>query len=308
VTFIADRAERLDKFLARMLPEHSRTKLVKLVEENQVLVKGKPPKPSLLLTPGDAVEVASEPEQTGVHNLDPVQMQLEIVYEDKDLLVVNKPRGLATHPAASLKEPSLVNALLGEHSLSTGSEPFRPGIVHRLDKDTTGLIMIAKTDFAHRRLAEQIAAKTAERRYAAVIHGELDQDAFRIDAPIARDRSFRLRMAIDPKGKSAITHVKKIGRVDAGAVVLVRLETGRTHQIRVHLSSIGHPVVGDPLYCSQRSRMPLQLHATFLSFNHPQTGERVSLFLAPPDDFVAAELVTRDLVNAWEPMTGANLR
>ena len=292
MTFTADRAERLDKFLARMLPEHSRTKLVKLVEKNEVFVNGKPTKASFILTPEDHVEVASEPERAAPHNLEPAEIELEIAYEDDDLLVVNKPRGLATHPALSLKLPSLVNALLARHTLSTGSAAYRPGIVHRLDKDTTGLIVVAKNDTAHRKLAEQIASKKAERRYVAVVQGELDQEVFKIDAPIARDKTNRLRMAVDPKGKTAITHIKKIGRVDAGTVIVARLETGRTHQIRIHLRSIGHPVVGDALYATHKTDLPLQLHAAYLAFEHPTTGKRIELFIAPPEDFVGLDLVT----------------
>jgi 23S rRNA pseudouridine1911/1915/1917 synthase len=279
-----------------MLPEHSRTRLTKLVDENQVLVNGHIHKPSFLLTPGDQVDVASEPEQTQVHNLEPVQIDLDIVYEDADLLVVNKPRGLATHPAATLKEASLVNALLARGSLSSGSAEYRPGIVHRLDKDTTGLLVVAKTDAAHRKLAEQIASKSAERKYVAVLHGELDQPVFRIDAPIARDKKNRLRMAIDPKGKPAVTHVKQLGRVDAGTVVMAILETGRTHQIRVHLQSVGHPVVGDRLYAMQKTDLPLQLHAVLLAFDHPTSGERIDVYSPPPSDFVAAEIINEDIV------------
>jgi 23S rRNA pseudouridine1911/1915/1917 synthase len=291
VQFIANQPERLDKFLSRMLPKHSRTKLVKLIDEEKVSVNGKPPKPSFILTPGDRVEVASEPEETPVHNLEPVAMDLEIVYEDDDLLVVNKPRGLATHPASSLKEPSLARGVL-----STGSAAFRPGIVHRLDKDTTGLLIVAKTDAAHAKLAKQIAERTTERRYVAVVQGHLDEEVFKVDAPIGRDRHNRLKMAIDPKGKSAVTHVRRLGRSDVGEVVVVRLETGRTHQIRVHLRAIGHPVIGDPLYGQLKTTLPLQLHAAYLSFDHPTTGKRMTMFVAPPADFVGGDLATEGVM------------
>jgi len=291
VTFLADQSERLDKFLARTFPQHSRTKLARLVEEREVTVNDKPAKASYLLTPGDRVAVSSEPEQTPAHDLTPADIPLQILYEDEDLLVVNKPRGLATHPAASLREPSLVNALLSSHQLSTGSAAFRPGIVHRLDKDTTGVILIAKNDAAHVVLAKAIEERRVHRSYVAVVSGDLDQDKFKIDAPIARDKRNRLKMAVDARGKSAITHVTKLGRVDQGTVIQVRLETGRTHQIRVHLASIGHPVVGDSLYSFQKSNLPLQLHAISIEFEHPSTGKRIDTYAAPPEDFLASELV-----------------
>lgn len=239
------------------------------------------------------MEVAAEPSESAPHSLDPVQIELEIVYEDADLLVVNKPRGLATHPAASLREPSLVNALLSQHALSSGSAPFRPGIVHRLDKETTGLLVVAKNDAAHASLTKQIANKTAERRYAALVVGEIDQSFFKIDAPVARDRTNRLRMAVDPQGKNAITWIRQIATVREGTVVAARLETGRTHQIRIHLKAIGHPVLGDRLYNPQRSELPLQLHAGYLAFDHPVNGERVTAYVSPPEDFVARDHVTR---------------
>ena len=238
--------------------------------------------------------VASEPAETGAHDLTPADIPLEILHEDEDLLVVNKPRGLATHPAASLKEPSLVNALLASHQLSSGSAAFRPGIVHRLDKETTGVIIVAKNDAAHVALAKAIEERKVHRCYVAVVHGELDQEKFKIDAPIARDKKNRLKMAVDPKGKSAITHVYKIGTVPEGTVVEVRLETGRTHQIRVHLASIGHPVVGDALYSRQKSHLPLQLHAVSISFDHPVTHEGIIVIAGPPDDFVAQEMVEHE--------------
>lgn len=291
MTFKADLFERLDKFLARTLPDHSRTKLARLIDERGVCVNGKTQKPSFLLTPGDTVEVTSPIQESVSHDLTPADIPVEIMYEDDQLLVVNKPRGLATHPAASLKEPSLVNALLGRGPLSPGSAAYRPGIVHRLDRETTGLLLVAKTDSAHWKLARQIAAKTAERRYVAVVEGKLGDEPLRIDAPIGRDRKNRLRMAVDPLGKAAVTHVRRLGEVGEGTVVAVRLETGRTHQIRVHLKAIGHPVVGDVVYNSHRTGLPLQLHAAYLSFDHPVSGERVCVYSAPPADFVGRTLV-----------------
>lgn len=296
MTFIADQYERLDKCLARLLPEHSRTKLGKLIDEGGVTVNGKQQKTSFKLTPGDQVEVSGQPEETAVHDLTPVEMDLEILFEDDQLLVVNKPRGLATHPAPTLKEPSLVNALLARGSLSSGSEPYRPGIVHRLDKETTGLLVVAKNDAAHLKLARQIAGKTAERRYVAVVAGELDTDSFKVDAPIARDRHNRLRMAVDAHGKPAVTHVRRIARLPEGTLVAVRLETGRTHQIRVHLRAIGHPVLGDTLYNPQRSELPLQLHAAALAFDHPVSSKRIHVFKGPPADFLGHETVTEAAV------------
>ena len=301
MTFKADRFERLDKYLARVLPDHSRTKLAKLIEERGVSVNDKAQKPSFVLTPGDTVKVTRPVKESVAHDLTPADIPLDILYEDDQLLVVNKPRGLATHPAASLKEPSLVNALLGRSTLSAGSEPYRPGIVHRLDRETTGLLIVAKTDSAHWKLARQIAAKTAERRYVAVVEGELGGEPFRIDAPIGRDRKNRVRMAVDPLGKPAVTHVLRLGEVEQGTVVVVQLETGRTHQIRVHLKAIGHPVVGDVVYNLKKTALPLQLHAAFISFDHPLSGEKISIFSAPPDDFVGKGLATEREVTA--PLT-----
>lgn len=284
--FYADQPERLDKFLARTFPDQSRTKLARLVDEGQVLVDGKAAKPSLKLETGMRVEL-DEPADKDAHDLTPAEIPLQIVFEDDHLLVVNKPRGLAAHPAASLKEPSLVNALLARsHELSQAGGSFRPGIVHRLDKDTTGLMVVAKTDPAHAALAKQIESKSAERRYLAVVAGEFEHERFKIDAPIARDRRNRLKMAVDPKGKPALTHIRRLARVTAGILLAVKLDTGRTHQIRVHLSSIGHPVLGDTIYAPKNFQEgPLQLHAAMLAFDHPSTGARIVCYAPPPADF-----------------------
>lgn len=289
--------ERLDKFLARMLPEHSRSKLVRLIDEDVVLVQGKPEKSSFKLNAGMMVTL-DEPEDAAAHDLTPSAIPLEVVFEDENMLVVNKPRGLAAHPATSLKEPSLVNALLARsHELSTAGGDFRPGIVHRLDKETTGLMLVAKTDYAHVNLAKQIEGKSAERRYFAVVAGTVAEERFRIDAPIARDRKNRFKMAVDPLGRAAATQVLRIARLDAGWLLGLKLETGRTHQIRVHLSSLAMPVLGDMIYAPKAYQTgSLQLHAAYLAFDHPVTGKRVETFAAPPPDFLGREQARQDLL------------
>lgn len=295
----ADQEERLDKFLVRALPAHSRSKLAALIKEEGVLVEGRPRKAAFMLIKGMTVTL-DEPREAEPHDLAPADIELEIVYEDEVLLVVNKPRGLATHPAASLNEPSLVNALLARlHPLSETAGDFRPGIVHRLDKETTGLLVVAKTDATHVALARQIELKTAERRYFALVHGLPDKEHFTIDAPIARDKKNRQKMAVDSRGRRAVTHVKLLKRLDAGCLLGVRLETGRTHQIRVHLSAIGHPVLGDRVYGRKGDDLPMQLHAAYLAFDHPVTKERLVCFSAPPEDFLGREWATKEAIEGW---------
>lgn len=289
--FTTDEKERLDRFLARMMPEHSRTKLAKLVSEGEVLVNGGvQTKPSFALEIGMEVTI-DEPEEASAHDLTPADIPLEVVYEDEVLLVVNKPRGLAAHPAASLKEPSLVNALLARKTeLSSAGGDFRPGIVHRLDKETTGLMVVAKTDFAHVALAKQMETKSAERRYLAVVAGNIESERFTINAPMARSKTNRMQMTVDPQGKPSVTHIKRIGTVDAGSVIACRLETGRTHQIRVHLRAIGHPVIGDALYAPKEyAQGPMQLHAGYLAFDHPVSGARLVLVAEPDSGFLGSD-------------------
>jgi 23S rRNA pseudouridine1911/1915/1917 synthase len=289
LTLIADTRERLDRFLVRSLPEYSRTRLSKLVDEGLVLVEGKPAtKSGLALEIGWVIEL-DEPAEAAAHDLTPAEIPLDVVWEDEHFLIVNKPRGLATHPAPSLREPSLVNALLARgDALSTAGGEFRPGIVHRLDKETTGLLLVAKSDRVHVALAKQIEAKTARREYLAIVHGEVLRPKFRVDSPIGRDPKLRQRMAIEPRGKPAITDVEVIRRVPAGTLLRCQLQTGRTHQIRVHLTSIGHPVLGDRVYAPKSLQdAPLQLHAWRLTVLHPITGETIEAEAAPPDDFLA---------------------
>jgi len=299
LNLVADRAERLDHFLARTLPDFSRTKLAKLAVQGDVSVDRQPQKPSFMLSPGMHVQLA-QPEATSPHNLTPHDVPLDVRFQDEHMLVVNKPRGLAVHPAPSLKEPSLVNILLARsHELSHIGGDFRPGIVHRLDKDTTGLILVAKNDFVHARLARQIESKTAKRRYVCVVAGRVELDRFDVSAPIGRSRANRILMAVDAQGKSALTHFKSLGMFAYGTVLAAALETGRTHQIRVHVQSIGHPILGDRLYAPKEYRdSPLQLHAAFISFRHPVTEKRVEVYAEPPADFMGREAVT---LNRLEP-------
>ncbi len=300
-SFTVDAPERLDAFLAARLREHSRTKIASWIADGRVLVDGKAEsKAGFKLKAGVTVEVGDLPDAV-LHDLTPADIPLDIRYEDEHLLVVNKPRGLAAHPAASLKEPSLVNALLARgQSLSTAGGDFRPGIVHRLDKDTTGLMVVAKSDRIHHALAKQFESKTAERRYVAVVSGDVNAERFVIDAPIARDLRNRLKMAVDPKGKPARTHILRVKRLDEGWLVAARLETGRTHQIRVHLSFAHYPVLGDVLYAPRNLHtVPLQLHAAYLALTHPATNSRLEVFAEPPTDFFGHESVGLELLQSF---------
>ncbi len=284
--FEVDRSDRLDRFLVSALPNHSRSKLSAHISAGRVFVDDRREKPSFIVEPGMIVHVDGLP-RVAMPDIEPADIPLDIRYEDDDLLVVNKPRGLATHPAPSLREPSLVNALLGlQLSLSKTAGAFRPGIVHRLDKDTTGVLVVAKNDIAHANLARQIEARTAGRKYVAELIGALDVKEFVIDSPIGRDPANRLKMAVTPDGRPARTHVSQLVPVDGGTLVFVRLETGRTHQIRVHAAAIEHSVAGDPLYgTGEKTAMPMQLHAYEISFDHPTTGTRLSVTAEPPEDF-----------------------
>jgi len=289
---IANRKERLDRFLASEFPDQSRTRLARHIDEGHVLVDGVQVKPSFLLPEGSMVDL-TELADTPAHDLSPADIPLDVVFEDEYLLVVNKPRGLAAHPAASLKEPSLVNALLGRKTELSGlAGDFRPGIVHRLDRETTGLMVVAKDDKTHANLARQMESKSAERRYFAVVGGQVDQNRFTIDAPVGRCHSNRILMAVDPNGRRAVSHVKVLHRLHQGTVLGVRLETGRTHQIRVHLSAVGAPVLGDRLYAPKHyANGPLQLHAALLAFTHPGMGDRVQFYAAPDSDLIGGEML-----------------
>lgn len=275
---------RIDKVLAHQFNQFSRSHLQKWIEDGNVRVNGQPVKPKYKLAVGDQVVI--EPEAPQKVDLTPEKIPLDIVYEDDDVIVVNKPQGMVVHPAPGHPNHTLVNALLYHSPLSTINGEFRPGIVHRIDKDTSGLLMVAKNDLAHRSLAAQLKAKTNQREYVSLVHGVIKQDAGTINAPIGRSKKDRKKQAVVSDGRHAVTHFKVLHRFRHYTLVSCRLETGRTHQIRVHMKSIGHPLAGDPLY-GPRKTLPGRgqyLHARLLGFKHPRTGKEL-VFTAPLPEY-----------------------
>jgi 23S rRNA pseudouridine1911/1915/1917 synthase len=299
-TWVAEERERLDKFLAGKLSEHTRSRLAAAIRDGRVKVDGAlVDKAGFMLKPGMRVEIGDVP-PLAPHRLEPVDIPLDVVYEDDWLLVVDKPRGLVIHPTPTYAGPTLVHALLARpHALSSGPAPYRPGIVHRLDRDTTGLLLVAKSDQAHASLAAQIARRDVQRRYVAWIEGVPDQESFTIDAPLGPHPLVRGLRAVRPDGKEARTHLRVLARAGSRSLVAIRLETGRTHQIRVHLASCRMPVTGDRLYGGGVSAGPLQLHAASLAFSHPDDGRTVAIFVPPPCDFARRGLVTKEALEAW---------
>ena len=292
MTLIADTAgERLDAFLARLLPDMSRSGAQKLLEEGCVLCNGKKGRKNDRLSPGDRIDV--ELPQPKTLDVVPTQMDLDIVYEDDDLLVINKPKGLVVHPAAGHQEDTLVNGLLyamGD-SLSGINGVLRPGIVHRIDKDTSGLLAIAKNDLAHTVLASQLKDHTMARTYEAIVVGSPKEDSGTVDAPIGRHPTDRKKMCIAARGgKDAVTHWEVVARYRGYTHVRCRLETGRTHQIRVHMASIGHPILGDTVYGRKKPELGQDsqcLHAGVLCFCHPRDGRMVIVSAELPEYFTA---------------------
>ncbi|WP_251717348.1 RluA family pseudouridine synthase [Lactobacillus agrestimuris] len=279
---------RLDKYLSEEISDLSRTRVKELIQDKQILVnehvvkKGsyKPQK-------GDQITVnvpAAKP-----LNIAPEDIPLEIVYEDDDVIVVNKPQGMVVHPSAGHPDHTLVNALLFHtKDLAASPEGFRPGIVHRIDKDTSGLLMIAKNAASRESLESQLAHKTNKRIYLAIVHGNFGEKAGTIDAPIGRNPKDRKKMGVVENGKPAVTHFTVLEQFKDYSLIQCQLETGRTHQIRVHLAYIGHPVAGDPLYGPRKTLKGNGqfLHAKVLGFEHPKTKEWLEFEIDPPQIFI----------------------
>jgi len=283
--------ERLDAFLARSVENLSRSGAQKLLEEGCVLLNGRTGKKNDKLTPGDELQVTvPEPKEVDIA---PREMPLDIIYEDEDVLVLNKPKGLVVHPAAGHQDDTLVNGLLyamGD-SLSGINGELRPGIVHRIDKDTSGLLAVAKNDLAHTVLASQLKDHTMARTYEAIVCGSLREDTGTVDAPIGRHPSDRKKMCVTQRNsKEAVTHWEVVARYRGYTHVRCRLETGRTHQIRVHMAHIGHPILGDTVYGRKKPELGQDsqcLHAGLLCFRHPRDGRPVIVQAPLPEYFEA---------------------
>ena len=281
--------ERLDAFLARCADNLSRSAAQKLIEEGTVTRNGKKAKKNDKLNVGDAV--AYEIPEAKPVDIVPTEMQLDIVYEDEDLLVINKPKGLVVHPAAGHQDDTLVNGLLyalGE-DLSGINGELRPGIVHRIDKDTSGLLAVAKNDLAHAMLASQLKDHSMARTYEAIVCGSFREDSGTVDAPIGRHPSDRKKMCVTERNsKRAVTHWEVVARYRGYTHIRCKLETGRTHQIRVHMASIGHPILGDLVYGRKKPELGQDsqcLHAGALCFQHPRDGRPVMVFAELPQYF-----------------------
>lgn len=280
---------RIDVFLSELLTDHSRSYIQKLIRSGSVTVNGKEVRPSRSVREGEQVRV-DFPDPVKL-DITPEDIPLDILYEDDDILVVNKPKGMVVHPAPGHYSGTLVNAVMYhcQGSLSTINGVLRPGIVHRIDRDTTGVLVVCKNDRAHRFIADQLAVHSITRRYRALVYNNIKEDEGTIDAPIGRMEHDRKKMGINPKnGRRAVTHYKVLERFGNAAYIECQLETGRTHQIRVHMASIGHPLLGDTVYGPSKDKYHLQgqaLHAMVLGFIHPSNGRYVEYTAALPDYF-----------------------
>ncbi len=283
---VIENVKRIDSYLMEQL-NFSRSKIQKMIEEEYILLNGKRTKNSASIKIGDIITI-KEFQEEGM-NAEPENIPLNIVYEDSDIIVVNKENGMVVHPAIGNTHGTLVNALLyHSKNLSNINGEFRPGIVHRIDAFTTGLLVVAKNNHAHEILAKQLEEKSTHRKYIALVWGVISHDTGTIDAPIGRDSSDRKKMAVVAGGKSSITHFKVLERYSKATLIELELETGRTHQIRVHMNYIGHPVVNDPVY-GKRAKIDESgqcLHAKELGFLHPRTLKYMEFDSELPESFL----------------------
>ena len=283
-----EKGKRLDTFISNKIEDISRTIVQKLIDEGNILVNGTKQKASYKVELEDIIDVSiPEAKET---KLKPQDISVPVIYEDNDIIVVNKPKGMVVHPANGNPDGTLVNAILNmcKDSLSGIGGKLRPGIVHRLDKDTSGLIIVAKNDKAHINISEQIKNRTVTKKYIALVRGVLPDNEATIDMPIARSKKDRKKMAVDKDGKEAVTHFKVIKRYSKYTLIEVKIDTGRTHQIRVHMAHIGYPVVGDMVYSNGKNEFGVEgqmLHAKSLDFTHPITGKKIHLEAPLPEYF-----------------------
>lgn len=282
-------AARIDAYLAENT-ELSRSKLQKLIKDGAVLRNDRPCKPNTEVKEGDVIKLLAPVEDDTILP-QPENIPLDVVYEDGDLAVINKPKGMVVHPAPGNPNGTLVNALLYRFQTLSDAQGLRPGIVHRIDRYTSGLLVVAKNDAAHEALSKQFAAHTAHREYVCLVHGNLKEDSGTVDAPIGRHKTDRKRMAVVENGRHAVTHWRVAERFGEVTLLDVALETGRTHQIRVHMAYCKHPILGDEVYGSPAPKLGLNgqaLHGYRLTFTHPKTGETMSFTAAIPEDFQKA--------------------
>jgi 23S rRNA pseudouridine1911/1915/1917 synthase len=281
--------KRLDVYLSEIFADFSRSAIQKIIKNGKVHVNGKIEKPRTELKIGDNLEI--EIAETPEIEIIPQDIPLDIVYEDEDILIVNKKQGMVVHPGAGNYEGTLVNALLhytGGKLSNLNDDRLRPGIVHRIDKDTSGLLLVAKTNEAHKGLAEQLKMHMVKREYRFICHGVIEEDKVTVDRPIARNPKDRLKMSVLEGGREAVTHFEVLERFEKYTYMKARLETGRTHQIRVHSTYIGHPLMGDPIYGKKNEKFKLSgqvLHAKTLGFIHPISKEYMEFDSELPDSF-----------------------
>ena len=296
ITVNEDIEKRIDAYLAEKV-EYSRTTVQRLIEENKITVNGKKEKASYKVQSGDKIEIEEEPAKE--IELKAQEIPLEILYEDNDIIVVNKPKGMVVHPANGNLDGTLVNSLMAicKDSLSGIGGKIRPGIVHRLDKNTSGAIIIAKNDKAHIHLSDQLKNHKIKKTYIALVRGVVKENNATINMPIARSKKDRKKMDIDKNGKEAITHFKVLKRFSDCTLLEINIETGRTHQIRVHLSHIGYPIIGDDVYSNGKNKWGIEgqcLHAKSLDFRHPITGKDIHIEADLPEYF---ENILKELEN-----------